>query len=277
MASQLIYYARNYARKVGLFRFIYYYARIVGQLGLLGIANAVKGRISRRPELFKKIRSDIKFPFYLRVPSSDVQTYMQVFFSHMLDFDVKKQPGVIIDAGANIGLASIYFSNRFPEAKIFAIEPEESNFKMLSMNVAPYHNIKPIHAALWNENKEINLVDPGFGNWGFMTQENDGKEEKFGEQCHTVQGMTVEAIMKAWEIEHIDVLKIDIEGAEREVFYDPSLWIEHVDALVVEIHERLKPGCNSSFYSGAKGFDAEWRQGENIYLSRNKGCLVNRI
>ena len=70
-------------------------------------------------------------------------------------------------------------------------------------------------------------------------------------------------------LDHVDFLKIDIEGAEREVFSDTSSWIEKVDSIIIELHEHLKAGCNRSFFCGSNGFDNEWLQGENVYLSRN--------
>ena len=94
---------------------------------------------------------------------------------------------------------------------------------------------------------------------------------QLGEVCHNVTAMTVDKVMLDYGLEKIDILKIDIEGAEREVFRDPTLWIDKVDALIVELHERMKPGCNRSFYKSTNDeFDHEWIQGENVYLSRRK-------
>jgi len=118
-------------------------------------------------------------------------------------------------------------------------------------------------------------VDPALGKWAFRTQARDD-EESFGEIIHEVQGMTVDTIMREQGIDHIDVLKIDIEGSEREVFRDPSSWIDKVDTLIVELHERLKLGCNRSFYNGTNGFDDEWVRGENVYLTRSGGCVARR-
>lgn len=250
---------------------IKYYLRAVGVRGLV---SAIKGKITKTPTLLQINRPDIKSPFFLRVPSSDVPTFDQIFIRQEYDFDVKRTPRTIVDAGANIGLASIYFSNKFPDAKIIAIEPEESNLEVLRRNIAPYGNIISVCGALWHENTRIDLVDPGLGKWGFMTQAQDGVEERYGEIVHEVQGMTVDTIMKEQGIDHIDILKIDIEGAEREVFRDPSSWIGKVDALIVELHERMKPGCNRSFYSGSNGFDNEWLQGESVYLTRSGSCLT---
>jgi FkbM family methyltransferase len=251
---------------------IKYYRRVVGVRGLV---SAIKGKITKTPTLLKIDRPDIKFPFYLRIPSSDVPTFEQIIIKQGYNFDVKRPPKTIVDAGANIGLASLYFSNKFPNSNIIAIEPEESNFELLKRNIAPYNNITPIRGALWHENKRINLVDPNLGKWGFMTQAQDSDEERVGEILHEVQGMTVDTIMKEQGIEHIDILKIDIEGAEREVFRDPSSWIRKVDTLIIELHESMKSGCNRSFYNSTSGFDGEWFQGENVYLTRSEGCLLS--
>jgi FkbM family methyltransferase len=250
---------------------IKWYHRVTGVSGLV---SAIKGKITRRPTLLQLSRRDIKFPFFLRVPSSDVLIFKQIFMKHEYDFNVKKTPSIIVDAGANIGLASIYFANKFPDSKIIAIEPEESNFEILKRNIEPYGNIIPVCAALWHDNTLINVVDRGFGKWGFMTYARDGISESYGEILHKTHGITVDTIMKEQDIEHIDILKIDIEGSEREVFRDPSSWIEKVDTLIIELHENMKSGCNRSFYSSTNGFDDEWLQGHNVFLTRSGGCLT---
>jgi FkbM family methyltransferase len=50
---------------------------------------------------------------------------------------------------------------KFPSARIFAIEPASENFEILRRNVKPYPNIKPIHAALWDHETQVRLVNAG--------------------------------------------------------------------------------------------------------------------
>jgi FkbM family methyltransferase len=236
-------------------------------LGVRGLVSAIKGKLTKTPVLLQVNRPDIRFPFFLRTPP-DVSIFEQIFCRQEYQFDVKRTPGIIVDAGANIGLASIYFSNKFPDARIIAIEPEESNLEILGKNIAPYANIISHRGALWHENTKLDIVDPGVGKCGLMTQAQDGMEKRYGKFVQEVQGVTVDTIMKEYGIDRIDILKIDIEGAEREVFRDSSSWIGKVDALIIELHERLKPGCNRSFYNGSNGFDNEWSRGENLFLTR---------
>lgn len=238
-------------------------------LGFSSLLPIIKARITNSTVIFNVDRQDCKYPFKLRIPSSDVPTYEEVFIKKEYDFLVKTQPKVIVDAGANIGLTSIYFTNKYPDAKIIAIEPEQSNFEILKENITPYPNIIPIQSALWDKNEEINLIDPGLGKWGFMTEMKNSSESLPRDTCHTVIAMTVDKIMKDYDLKRINILKIDIEGAEREVFTNTSSWIEKVDSIIIELHERMKKGCNDSFYSGSKGFDSNGKQGDNVYISRD--------
>jgi hypothetical protein len=131
------------------------------KFGIFGVIGVLKKILGCRDVLIRVKREDIKSPFYLRLDTSDIFTFDQVFVYQGYDFDASPSPEIIIDAGANIGLASIYFANKYPEAKIIAVEPEESNFRLLRKNAAPYKNIIPLQAALWNKNEEICVVDSG--------------------------------------------------------------------------------------------------------------------
>ena len=224
-------------------------------------------------KVYETYAPNINTPIYIRIPSSDPLTYWQVFVDKEYEIGVNKQPNIIIDAGANIGLASIYFSNRFPNSKIIAIEPETSNYEMLSKNIAEYPNISPLCAALWNNNKEISLVDPGLGNSGFMTSDTRSNINE-NESTNIVKAITIDHILADYCLNHVDILKVDVEGAEMEVFDNPTLWIEKVDSMVVELHERMKPGCSANFYRVISIFPYKWTKGENICVTKHDGCFI---
>ncbi len=242
----------------------YYY----DNFGLNGVFHAINSKIFKKVNLLE-VNNELRHPFFLRMPSSDLPTFQQVFVDNEYEFETGKEPDVIVDAGANIGLASIVFANRFPNAKIIAIEPEASNFDLLKKNVEMYKNVIPVQAALWNESGEIDLVDPGLGSWGFMTENGVSDSKLQSNVCHKVKSYRVDDILHEFELEKIDILKIDIEGAEKEVFEDVTSWINSVNSLIVELHERMKPGCTRTFFNATNGFDTEWIVGENVYLSKN--------
>jgi FkbM family methyltransferase len=248
------------------------YRRVFGVRGVMGIAI---GKLRKKPVLFQVIRPGISSAIHLRVPSSDVRVFNQIFIENEYKFEVNRQPEFIIDAGANIGLASIYFANQYPNARILAIEPEKENFEILVKNTEPYPNIHPVLSALWGEEAEIEVVDRGLGNWGFMTEAPSDDQTLAGSCYQKVQAMTVDMIRERYGVQNISILKLDIEGAELEVFRNSSFWIDRVDSLIIELHEHMKPGCNRSFYSATGGFDFEWSQGELVYLTRTEGCLRN--
>ncbi len=249
-----------------------YIGRVVEYLKVVGIGGAVNlliARFSKKVKNYTLARENDKPSVMLRMPSSDVWVYKQIFIDEEYKFTTIKKPKIIIDAGANIGFASIYFSDLFPEAKIIALEPERNNFSLLKENVKDYKNIFPLEAALWSENKKIDLCDSGHGNWGFMTYD---KNEDIKTREHEVNAITVDRIMEMFNLDSIDILKIDIEGAEKEVFTDTSKWIDQVDTLIVELHDRMKKGCSRNFYNNSPGFKYEWLRGENVFLS--KGNII---
>jgi FkbM family methyltransferase len=250
-------------------RFLHYRKTVGAHAALLAIAAKLRGT----KVLHAVERRELEHPLWLRIPSSDVDAYGQIFVDADYDFVADPPPRTIVDAGANIGLAAVYFANRYPRSTTIALEPEPGNFRMLAQNAAPYPNIVPVQAALWNRNEAIELFDPGLGDWSFMTGAGTGSVP--GKACGTVRAMTLDTLIDEYGLDRIDVLKMDIEGAESEVFEDASSWIDRVDALIIELHERMKPGCTCRVRAATAGFDSEWERGENLYFARG-GRIARR-
>jgi FkbM family methyltransferase len=242
-------------------------------LGRRGALVAGVGKLIGRQLPLRVKREELAFPFELRLPSSDSSVYRQVFLEREYEFEVRREPEVIVDGGANIGLTSIYFASRYPRAMILAVEPETSNFALLCKNVAPYPGVIPVQAALWSEDGEIDVLKNDMGKWAFMTRSAGDEDAHPGEFVERTRATTVGALMREHGLERIDILKLDVEGAERELFADCSAWLGAVDAIVIELHDRYKPGCTESFRRGVTGFEREWRSGENYYLARPGSCI----
>lgn len=203
----------------------------------------------------------IAHPVSIRIGTTDLATFKQVLVQRHYEFDKPEAPRFIIDAGANIGLASVYFANRYPHARIISIEPEASNYEMLRKNTAAYPQVTPIQAALWRENEELFLFDSGHGNHGFQVDDvQRGMQERMG----GTPGLTVDAILRDAGENRVDLLKIDIEGAEREVMSSAADWIDRVGVLMIELHDEIKPGCSDAFHSATRHFSQEVVKGETI-------------
>ena len=234
--------------------------------GARGLSLALKARLSTATfETFATPES-VASPVFLRLKTSDFETYIKVFVQREYELPLKKRPAVIVDAGANVGFTAVFFANLYPEARVVAVEPEASNFALLKKNVAPYKNVTAVRAALWRENGVIDLVDPGIGNYGFQTKEIPGAGES---KRDVVPSLTVDSLMAQHGIPYIDLLKVDIEGAEKEVFENASAWIDKIGVLAIELHDRFKIGCNRSFYLATRNFDREHHKGENVFMLRH--------
>jgi FkbM family methyltransferase len=177
---------------------------------------------------------------YLRFQTSDQCVYKEVVLDKDYEFDLGFTPKIIVDVGANIGLSAIFFANRYPSAKIVAIEPEDSNFAMLERNVRGYKQITPIHAAIWTNEGIIHLSTPTeerghWDKWGITVSE-DGRGQE-------VRAVSLRYLMGQLNLPKIDLLKMDVEGSEIEIFSTCD-WLPLINVLVVETHDRFRPGCS---------------------------------
>ena len=189
-------------------------------------------------------------PLIIRKGTSDLEVFKQIFINKDYDLSYDIKPKFIIDGGANVGYSTLFFANKFPQAKVFAIEPEASNFDVLVKNTSANKNIVPIKKGLWYKKGHLKIDDSvyqgdkGWGKWGFITTEaNDSKGSD-------VEVITINEIVAMMNNEDIDILKLDIEGAEKEIFSENyESWLGKVNVLIIELHDRLKPGCSDAVYA----------------------------
>jgi FkbM family methyltransferase len=239
----------------------------VAVLGLSGTLRHMSGRQAGLPVETRWQGSP--HPIWVRAGTSDIVTFLQVLDGAEYDFRLNG-PAAIVDAGANIGLASIWFASHYPRARIIAIEPERSNYDLLVRNTAPFPNVTPVNAALWNSSGTLAVEDSnGLGPWGFQTRESADSASS----VEKVRCLTVSDVVSTYDLERIDLLKVDVEGAEKEVFSSPDAWIDSVGAIAIELHDRYKVGCSRSFYTAVAGFPVEQRRGETVFVARTNGHL----
>lgn len=177
----------------------------------------------------------------LRTGTSDLNVYDEVFRTGEYAVDIP-EPKFVIDAGAHIGLASVYFARRWPKAKIVAIELERSNYALMMTNISPYPNIIGLYAGLWSHQTLLEVANPGAANWSFRATEGG-----------TVRSVTIPEIMGMAGVERVDLLKLDIEGGEKEVLEHSEHWIDKVGCLVIETHDRYVPGCTQALKTAIAG------------------------
>jgi FkbM family methyltransferase len=212
--------------------------------------------------------------------TSDEGVALQIFGAR--DYDVTKLPRfadlksfldrihrrgqrpLIIDAGANIGLSSVFFAMHFPTALVVAVEPEGKNFDVLCMNAARF-NIECLKAALSSQTGRARVTDPGRGDWGYQTEPAaDGD----------VPSVTIDSLYQRYAKDRIVpfIVKIDIEGGEKDLFGLNTEWIRETPLLIVELHDWLFPksGTSGPFLRSIAGLDRDFLQkSENVFSISN--------
>ena len=222
----------------------------------------LKSKLLGRNKLLNRKIPGIVHPITLTNNATDVQTVFQIFYAKEYDLEVSKEPEWIIDCGANVGYSVIYFANKYANSKIIAIEPDKENFTQLQKNCKPYSNIKLINKAVWPTNTILNLVDPGIGNWGYQTIENSENA------LFSVETITLDELINQFNIPQIDILKIDIEGGERQLFQSHyENWLPKVKHIAIELHPNISediPGIFGKAISTRK-FSKTFK-GENTFV-----------
>ncbi len=128
-------------------------SRLIRYIRKFGFAGGLKNLfliLASKKEFIQLSIPQSKTPLKLRSDTSDIPTFEQIFVWDDYDLPMQMAPRFIIDGGANVGFASIYFANRYPEAKIIAVEPDESNVEVMRQNTLAYPNISVIQAGIWN-------------------------------------------------------------------------------------------------------------------------------
>jgi len=159
--------------------------------------------------------------------------YMDHEYAALDDLDDVK---LIVDCGANVGFASTYFLNRYPQAHVIAVEPDDRNVEMLRRNLQPYGDRATIHATgIWSHTTGLVVCKGQYRDqqeWSTQV-----RECRAGETAD-IQAMDLQTILEKSGFDAIDLLKVDIERSEAEVFslnYD--IWLKRTHSIVIELHD----------------------------------------
>ena len=204
------------------------------------------------------------FPIYIRKRGSDIEVFHEVLvrFGYKFNTKLNFKPQVIIDCGANIGLASVYFKSLFPDSQIIAIEPEINNYNMMVDNLKCYNEVFCMNVGVWNRKANIIVDNSDTSDYGFSFHEVADETEG------SVKALSIKDIMNEYSIDYIDILKIDIEGAEKELFgIDYDVWLSRTRLLIIELHDRMREGCSKTFFDALSKYNYSTEiRGENIFV-----------
>lgn len=223
-------------------------------------------------------------PIYLRRMGSDSSVFNQMFIKQQYappsslhdtwlhqKFQATVQNGrtpIILDLGANIGLAARWFHSEFPGALIYSVEPDANNFAVLKKNVVGHSNIVPLHAAIWSHEGQLRVLNRGKEAWAVQVAECH-REAPARNNDESVQGLSISELLAQFHIDQVFIVKIDVEGAETAIFAGNTDWIARTSALIIELHDRISPLQHSSvpFFRAMSHRDFDFLIcGENLFF-----------
>jgi len=219
---------------------------------------------------------------WVRPQGSDLDVAVQIFLTRDYDLDwcapyKRHIEGVceriraagdvplIIDAGANIGASTLWFSLNYPDCRIFAVEPDRGNFETLARNTERQVNVTRFHAGLWDRSASLSVVSDHDDSWGRRVGEEAGPDA-------AIASVTIPELLEHEPRLRPLIVKIDIEGAETAVFRSNTEWVDKVPLLIFGPHDNLWQWLGTWQSTGHAFFAALARRrreylfhGENVF------------
>lgn len=218
-------------------------------------------------------------PVRLRPRASDLTTFRHVFVEGQYDISKTAQgrkirkiydslireniTPIIVDCGANVGAASLWFAVAFPQAKIFALEPEGENARICRHNLANRPQISMLEAAVVGHRGSVEIVS---------MRHAQGMRTKRLEGGAAVAGLTVSDVVNMVDGQKsLLIVKVDIEGFEADLFAENIEWVDAAAAIYIEPHDWMMPGEGTSDSMQKVLFDRGFElliSGENLVFVR---------
>jgi FkbM family methyltransferase len=212
----------------------------------------------------------LKNNMQLTVPTRMMHTYKECFFDESytrnLPSSIQNSLNVVIDIGANVGYFSLSMFSFNPKARVFSFEPMKRNFQLLE----EYRRA--------NNNFQLTAFNQGVGKeMGTLTLYHDASDEfttsatLFSDSDQPdkqeVPVVTLKYILEEQNIDGVDLLKVDCEGAEYDILYNTSFEdFEKIRSIAIETH----PGPNEG--ESAKAL-VDFLQDKN-YQTHREGDLI---
>jgi FkbM family methyltransferase len=168
----------------------------------------------------------------LRRRSGDFFIFHEIFTDGYYELPaglVPPAPAVIVDLGANIGLATLFLAARFPGARHVCVEPNPANVALLRANGSFLGGrLTIVEGAAFARSGEARFADSNWSGGGHLVEN--------GASSRAVRCVTVDEILSTFGLEAIDILKVNIEGAEKEMFSRAPAWLSKVGCIMIELH-----------------------------------------
>lgn len=260
--------------------------KYLGKFGIyrgLAIFLSIERELPIRSERLQEHRLPrARAPLALRASRPDHSTFWQVMvmeqyeYRHLpqsKDLEARYERWVaagktplIIDGGGNVGLAAIWFAWRFPAAKVVTVEPDSGNLDVLRRNIRHYENIEALPGALWTEKAWLRIQNPDSGAASFRV------EAMPTETPDAIESYTIDEIAAREPGASLFLVKLDIEGAQKELFARNNGWVERCPLIVIELDDWQMPwqATGQSFFACTSRVPFDYLiNGENLMCFRH--------
>ena len=212
-----------------------------------------------RGATFEARLSGVPHPLTIRPTKPDVLVLWQTFGLRQCALSLPSPPTLIVDAGANIGCTAVFLARAYPTARVVAVEPDRGNADLARKNCASYPNVSIVEGAVWPRSVMLEIENPQDESWAFRM-----REVPLGGERSGMRGLTIDELSNG---ARIDLLKVDIESGERQLFSEETAWLARVGAMLVELHGE---DCTKTVAEAAHrtGFKALPPQGEYVVYAR---------
>lgn len=193
----------------------------------------IRARLRRDPNLgnLSIHPKGIHFPIFLRGGTSDIDVFYQIFVVGEYEALRGIDASTVLDLGANVGISACWFLSAFPRAKVLCVEPDPDNCRQLQRNMLPYGTrVIVMHAAVSDRKGKCGI-----------SADSRGSGNEFGRQIVVSEEGVIPVVTPTDCIgllgEKVDLIKIDIEGAEERLFQEGAMsWIDAARNIAIEIH-----------------------------------------
>jgi FkbM family methyltransferase len=182
-------------------------------------------------------------PLHLRPGTADVAVVrnLAVTEPHLPPDDfVPADVALVWDLGAHIGVAAVDYAVRWPRARVVAVELEPANAALLRRNLSAFGDrCDVVEGAVWPEDGTVTIPgESSIDTNAFAVSENGGREAR---------AISLASLLgRAGDGASVDLVKLDVEGAERRILRENTGWAERVRTMLVEVHDDYTPeDCES--------------------------------
>lgn len=259
------------------------YIKRFGVLNGFRLLFQIERDLPKTSPIVKKYRlTDYPAPIHLRETVSDHAIFWQCLVN--CQYDIRDFPQykrltaayrtavdkgigpLIIDCGGNIGLATVWLATLFPEAVVYVVEPDDANFEILRMNTACFGDrVVPLKGGVWHESGELRIVNPDSGSAAFRVAAGAGSRD-------SIRAYTIDEICGLAGAEFPMIVKIDIEGAQANLFKGNTSWVRKTHLITLELDDWLLPwqGTSRQFFSCMSQYAFDYLiSGESIFCFRD--------